>query len=68
MTVHLAVFVTATYSVAPGTQEVLNKCMFVYEQIEASVSEVVNTGRKEGPNNQPDFFFLHFYDVITFNP
>lgn len=25
MTVHLAVFVTATSSVAPGTQEVLNK-------------------------------------------
>lgn len=32
--------------------------MFVYEQIEASVSEVVHTGRKGGPNNQPDFFFV----------
>lgn len=43
-----------------GTHGVLNKCLFVHEQTKGSVIEVVNTGKKKGPNNEADFFFCTF--------
>ena len=41
-----------------GTHGVLNKCLFIHEQTKGSVIEVVNIGKKKGPNNEPDFFFF----------
>lgn len=58
ITVHLIAFVITTSSMVLGTHGVLNKCLLIHEQTKGSVIEVVNTGKKKGPNNEPDFFFF----------
>lgn len=67
VTVYLAVFVTATSGLLPGTHLMLNKCLLIYEQTKGSISEVVSFGKKEGSNNKPGFLCTAM-NTVVFNP